>query len=163
MGPPTELTARLQAVAGIDETIDLLEAIMRGQVNVGGRFAPQVFECAAGGDAAAEGIVRRVGESVAANVLSVARELEMLGAPFHLVTAGGVFSSRSPLLYAALSETLAEGGAAQVEIAPLRAPPVVGAILLALDLLRLPALPETALLATRVTQALGGGDGGPGG
>jgi hypothetical protein len=82
----------------------------------------------------------------------------MLGAPLNLVTAGGVFSSRSPLLYAALSESLAEG-AAQVEIVPLRAPPVVGAILLALDLLRLPALPETALLALRVTRALGGGGG----
>ena len=65
MGPPTELTARLQAVAGIDETIDLLEAIMRGQVNVGGRFAPQVFECAAGGDAAHR-ILRQAGSPPAA-------------------------------------------------------------------------------------------------
>jgi hypothetical protein len=73
------------------------------------------------------------------------------------VTAGGVFSSRSPLLYSALSDAVAEG-AAQVQIVPLHAPPVVGAILLALDLLRLSVLPETALLARRVTQALEGGE-----
>jgi N-acetylglucosamine kinase-like BadF-type ATPase len=77
MGPQTELTERMRFLAGVDETVDLLEAIMRGQVDVGGHFAPQVFECAAGGDAVAEGIVRRIGETVAANVLSVARELEM--------------------------------------------------------------------------------------
>jgi N-acetylglucosamine kinase-like BadF-type ATPase len=153
MGPPTALTERMRAVAGVEKTIDLLERIMRHQVEIGGRFAPQVFECAAGGDAVAQGIVRRVGEQVGANVLSVARELEMLGAPFDLVTAGGVFSSRSPLLYQSLGETLAQE-AVQVNLAPLNAPPVVGAILLALDLLHLDALPETALLADRVTQAL---------
>jgi N-acetylglucosamine kinase-like BadF-type ATPase len=155
MGPATALAARLCALAGVDETIDLLERIMRREVQIGGRFAPQVFECAANGDAAAQGIVRRVGRSFGANVLSVARELDMLGAPFDLVTAGGVFSSRSPLLYQSLSESLQEKGA-QVNLVPLNAPPVVGAVLLASDLLRLPAPPEAATLAARVAQALEG-------
>jgi N-acetylglucosamine kinase-like BadF-type ATPase len=159
MGPQTELAQRLCALAGVGETIELLEAVMRRQIVVGGRFAPQVFECAAGGDAVAQGIVRRVGESVAANVLAVARELDMLGVSFDLVTAGGVFSSRSPILYQGLSDVLEQGGA-QAQLVPLNAPPVVGALLLALDLLDLPALPERALLAERVTRALERGAGG---
>jgi hypothetical protein len=77
----------------------------------------------------------------------------MLGEPFDLVTAGGVFSSRSPLLYTSLSETLAQESV-QANLVPLSAPPVVGAVLLALDLLHLPVLPETAVLADRVTLAL---------
>jgi len=158
MGPLTALAERLCAAVGVGETIELLEQIMRHEVEIGGWFAPQVFECAAEGDVAAQGIVRRVGESVGANVLSVARELDMLGEPFDLVTAGGVFSSRTPLLYESLGEAFAQE-AAQVNLAPLNAPPVVGAILLALDLLHLDALPETALLAERVTQALELGEG----
>jgi N-acetylglucosamine kinase-like BadF-type ATPase len=157
MGPQTALTKRMRALAGVDETIDLLERIMRRQVHIGGQFAPQVFECAASGDAVAQGIVRRVGESVAANVLSVARELDMLNAPFDLVTAGGVFSSRSPLLYQRLSEALRQEADA-VNLVALHAPPVVGAVLLALDLLRLPALPKTATLAERIARALGQGE-----
>ena len=159
MGPATALTERMQALAGTGETIELLEGIMRRHVDVGGRFAPQVFACAAGGDAVAQEIVGRVGKRIGANVLVVARELEMLDEPFDLVTAGGVFSSRSPLLYQSLADTLQEE-AVQVNLVPLNAPPVVGAILLALDLLRLPELTDRSLLVARVAQALEGGPGG---
>jgi N-acetylglucosamine kinase-like BadF-type ATPase len=153
MGPPTELAERMRAVARVDETIELLERVMRRQVHVGGGFAPQVFECAAGGDAVAQAIVRRAGETIGANVLSVARELDMLRAPFDLVTAGGVFSSRSSLLYGSLSESV-HREAVRVNVVPLRAPPVVGAVLLALDLLELPAPPEPSSLAESVKLAL---------
>ena len=152
LGPATELTERMRAIVGVTETIELLERVMRRQVDVGGWFAPHVFACAAGGDAVAQGIVRRAGETIGANVLSVARELDMLSVPFDLVTAGGVFSSRSPLLYQSLSDSLQK--AVRVNLVPLNAPPVVGAVLLALDLLRLPALPETAFVAALVTEAL---------
>lgn len=159
MGPSTELAERMQMVAGVSETIELLERVMRRQVDVGGRFAPHVFACAANGDAVAQGIVRRAGKTIGANVLSVARELDMLGAPFDLVTAGGVFSSRSPLLYQSLSQSLHKG-AAQVHVVQWNAPPVVGALLLALDLLRLRVLPETTQVAAQVTEALERGAGG---
>jgi N-acetylglucosamine kinase-like BadF-type ATPase len=159
MGPATELAERMQAFAGIDETIELLEGIMRRQVNIGGRFAPQVLECAAGGDAVAQEIVGRVGKRVGANVLVVARELGLLGEPFDLVMAGGVFSSRSPLLYQSLAETLQEAGV-QANLVPLNAPPVVGAILLALDLLQLPERPDRSLLVARVRTALEEGESG---
>jgi N-acetylglucosamine kinase-like BadF-type ATPase len=153
MGPPTALTERMLAATDCSEVIELLEKVMRGQADVGGEFAPQVFECAHAGDAVAQSIIRRAGETIGANVLSVAGELDMLDSPFGLVTAGGVFSSRSPLLYASLSESV-QKRAMQVKVVPWQSPPVVGALLLALDLLHLPGMPETDRLAARVSEAL---------
>jgi N-acetylglucosamine kinase-like BadF-type ATPase len=153
MGPETSLAGRMLAATGCSEVVELLEKVMRGQVHAGGQFAPQVFECAVEGDAVAQSIVRRAGETIGANVLSVAGELGMLGEPFALVTAGGVFSSNSPLLYGSLSETV-DTRARQVNIVRWRAPPVVGALLLAFDLLDLPELPAADRLAAGVSAAL---------
>jgi N-acetylglucosamine kinase-like BadF-type ATPase len=153
MGPQTALAARMLAATKCDEVVELLEKVMRGQVRVGGRFAPQVFECAMEGDAVAQSIVRRAGETIGANVLSVAGELGMLEEPFDLVAAGGVFSSGNPLLYKSLSETV-YARARQVNVVPWQAPPVVGALLLAFDLLGLSDLPEADRLAARVSEAL---------
>jgi N-acetylglucosamine kinase-like BadF-type ATPase len=153
MGPSTALAERMLAVTGCSAVIDLLEKVMRGQVAIGGQFAPQVFACAHGGDAVAQSIVRRAGETIGANVLSVAGELDMLDSPFDLVTAGGVFSSRSPLLYASLSESVHKR-ATRVNIVRWQSPPVVGALLLALDLIDLPRMPDTDRLAARVSAAL---------
>jgi N-acetylglucosamine kinase-like BadF-type ATPase len=138
---------------GCGEVIELLEKVMRGQVHVRSRFAPQVFECAVAGDGVAQSIVRRAGTTIGANVLSVADELGMLEEPFDLVTAGGVFSSGAPLLYESLSETI-HVRAKQVNVVQLQALPVVGALLLAFDLLDLPVLPEATRLAVGVSEAL---------
>jgi N-acetylglucosamine kinase-like BadF-type ATPase len=159
MGPETALAERMLQAAGCPDVssgsgvVELLERVMRGQVRVGGQFAPQVFECAVEGDAVARSIVRRAGETIGANVLSVAGELGMLGEPYTLVTAGGVFSSDNPLLYESLSETV-HARAGQVNVVRWQAPPVVGALLLAFDLLGLPALPVADRLARRVSEAL---------
>ncbi len=159
MGPPTALTERMLAATGCNEVVDLLQNVMRGQVGVGGEFAPHVFECAHAGDAVAQSIVHRAGETIGANVLSVAGELGMLDTFFDLVTAGGVFSSRSPLLYDSLADKLCPAGsvykrATRVNIVHWQSPPVVGALLLALDLLELSSMPETDRLAARVSEAL---------
>ena len=153
MGPPTAVAERMLLATGCNEVIELLEKVMRDQVSISGGFAPQVFECAHSGDVVAQSIVRRAGETIGANVLSVAGELDMLDSPFDLVTAGGVFSSRSPLLYESLAESIDER-AQQVTMVHWQSPPVVGALLLALDLLGLPNIPETNRLAARVSEVL---------
>jgi N-acetylglucosamine kinase-like BadF-type ATPase len=157
MGPETALTARILAATGCIGVAELVEKLMRKEIRFGGWFAPQVFECAQAGDAVARSIARRAGETIGANVLSVAGELDMLDEPFDLVTAGGVFSSGDPTLYKSLSETV-HAGARQVNVVRWQAPPVVGALLLAFDLLAfdrpsLSGLPETDRLAARVSEA----------
>jgi N-acetylglucosamine kinase-like BadF-type ATPase len=156
MGPETALAERMRQAAGVTKTIELLERVMRRQVDVGGRFAPQVLECATEGDVAAQSIVRRAGSTIGANVLSVARELKMQSTPFDLVTAGGVLSSQNPLLYESLSASLREADL-KCRVVPLRAPPVLGAVLLALDLLDPSELPDMVVLSASVTEALARG------
>jgi N-acetylglucosamine kinase-like BadF-type ATPase len=154
LGPETTLAERMLAATGCADVAELMEGVMRWQVKIGGQFAPQVFQAAHEGDAVAQSIVRRAGTTIGANAVAIARRLGMLGTPFDLVTAGGVFSSRSNLLRDSLLETV-RAHAPQVNLVHWQAPPVVGALLLALDLVDLPALPGTDLLTAQVVEALG--------
>jgi N-acetylglucosamine kinase-like BadF-type ATPase len=122
-------------------------------VIVGSEFAPQIIQTAEEGDPAAAAIVQHAGRSIAENVVAVARRLELLESGFDLVTAGGVFSSRSRLLNESLSEGLGPH-LAGVRLVHWDAPPVVGALLLALDQMRPRRLPDAALLASNIGQAL---------
>jgi N-acetylglucosamine kinase-like BadF-type ATPase len=153
LGPETALTERMLVATGCTAVAELMEKLMRWQVEIGGEFAPQVFQVAHEGDAAARSIVRRVGETIGANAIAVARRLGMLDTSFSLVTAGGVFSSRSDLLRTSLLETV-RTQAPEVDLVHWEAPPVVGALLLALDLTGLAALPDTRALAAQVERAL---------
>jgi len=90
-------------------------------------------------------------------VLTVARRLDMLGRAFDLVTAGGVFSSRSELLNAHLMDTV-RAEAAEVNLVHWTWPPVVGALLLALDQLNPERLPDPQTLGRNVVEALRASD-----
>jgi len=153
LGPETALAARMLTATGCADLAELLEKIMRWQVKIRGEFAPQVLQAAEAGDAVAQSIVRRAGTTIGANVIAVARRLGMLDTPFDLVTAGGVFSSQSELLNGALLAAVTSL-APKVNLVHWQSPPVVGALLLALDLLALPARPEAGVLALQVTEAL---------
>jgi len=153
LGPETALTGRMLAATGCASAAALLEGVMRWQVNIRGEFAPHVLEAARLGDAVAQAIVGRAGTTIGANVVTVARRLGMLDAPFDLVTAGGVFSSRSELLNGSLLETVT-GHAPGVRLVHWASPPVVGALLLALDLMHPSTRPDRSALAIRVTEAL---------
>ena len=87
------------------------------------------------------------------NVLVVAERLAMLHTPFDLVVAGGVFSSRSELLLKPLTSTV-RARAAGAKLVHLAYPPVVGALLLALDLLGPDKMPDTHFLSQNVQNAL---------
>jgi N-acetylglucosamine kinase-like BadF-type ATPase len=156
LAPETALTGRMLAATGCEDAAELLEKLMRWQVKVGGEFAPQVFEAAHQGDAAAQAILRRAGETIGANAIAVARRLDMLDTTFDLIAAGGVFSSKSDLLRDSLLGTL-RTQAPRIDLVHWQAPPVVGALLLALDLLDLKMLPDAHLLAERVVDALAAG------
>jgi N-acetylglucosamine kinase-like BadF-type ATPase len=153
LGPETALTGKMLAATGCTDVADLMEKLMRWQVQVGGEFAPQVFQAAREGDTVAQSIVRRAGKTIGANAIVVARRLGMLDTSFDLVVAGGVFSSRSSLLRDSLLKTV-HAQAPQAKWVHWQAPPVVGALLLGLDLLDLATSPDTASLAAQVEEAL---------
>jgi N-acetylglucosamine kinase-like BadF-type ATPase len=153
LGPQTVLAERMLAATGCTDVSELMEKLMRWQVQIGGEFAPQVFQAALEGDCVAQSIIRRAGKTIGANAIAVARRLEMLDTSFDLVVAGGVFSSRSGLLLDSLLETV-RIQASQVDLIHWEAPPVVGALLLALDLMDLAVLPDTSSLSAQVVDAL---------
>jgi len=142
MTPSTSLSQRMLAFYGCEKVSPMLEGIMRLEIQVGGTFAPQVLEAADEGDMAAKGIVERAGRTIGENALSVARELDMGETGFILVTAGGVFSSRNSILEESLEREVVNQGS-QVRLRPLQSPPVVGAVLLAMD--QLQAVPRIGL------------------
>ena len=148
MGPETSLAERLLRATKCADLAELFEKVMRWQLDLGGRFAPQVFEAAHEGDVVAQSIVRRVGTSIGANAISVAGNLGMLDEAFPLVTAGGVFSSRSDLLNDSLLKAI-RAKAPQAYLVYWDSHPVVGAMLLAFDLVALASLPSTELMAVQ--------------
>ncbi len=130
---PTALTERFCRLYDARDTIDLLEKILRGHAErPRAALAPMVFEVAAAGDAVAQEVIRHAGSEQGQNAAAVARRLGLSGTPFTLVLAGGVFRSQDPLLLEAiLAPVRAESPAVQHVV--LSTPPVVGAVLLAME------------------------------
>lgn len=153
LGPETALAQALVEALDCGTVDALMEGVMRWRLKLGGHLAPLVFEVAHQGDAVARDVIARAGHTIGANVVAVAKRLGMLGEPFDLVTAGGVFSSRSPVLNEALLCAV-QAHASSVSLVHWEARPVVGAVLLAADLLHLASPPEPAAVAEQVMCAL---------
>ncbi len=143
MGPATVLTERALAIFGAADPIALLHAFARlgGLAEAeGDRLAPVVLDAADDGDAVAEAIVAGMGRTLGQQARACAAQvgLELDGA--RVVLAGGVFGHPTDRLAAA---TMAELPGA----VPVRhpAPPLAGALLLALDRL-LPRAPRRATI-----------------
>jgi N-acetylglucosamine kinase-like BadF-type ATPase len=132
-GKPTALTDRLVEFHGVDDALQLIEGICRGEIDEprAGR-APLVFEVAVEGDEVAQEIIRDAGRELGANAVAIARRLGMLSEPFELVLAGGVFRSKSDLLIDTLVETV-RASAPRAQLVVLHTAPVAGSVLLAMD------------------------------
>jgi N-acetylglucosamine kinase-like BadF-type ATPase len=134
-GPVTSLTELYLDALGYASITDLFEAITRGRSKVGGRLAPLVDRAAADGDRVANDILTRVANQHADMVAGVATHLGMLDDVFELVTSGGVHSSGGPFTdrFSARVRDRCPGAV----LTPLAGRPATGAVLLALDALRL--------------------------
>ena len=144
--PRTALTEALLRRSELPSVGDLLEATGRGRVD-NSVFAPLVVAAAEAGDAAAAAILRDAGRRIGANVAHTVRMLGMGRDGFDLVLTGGMFRSGSTDFVEPVLDSLREaapGATAQI----LAAPPVAGAVLLALELAGQEVGPEvrTALL-----------------
>ncbi|MGE5587718.1 MAG: N-acetylglucosamine kinase [Clostridia bacterium] len=96
-------------------------------------LAPLVFEAARRGDEVACDILREVGNELAIAILAALRKLFPPDGQVKVVLSGGVFANDDPVMTATLkTRVLVEFPAA--EFIMLEVPPVLGAVLLALDL-----------------------------
>jgi N-acetylglucosamine kinase-like BadF-type ATPase len=101
-------------------------------------LSPLVFEAATVGDAVARGIVDRLGDELLLMIGALARRARLTRRAPEVVLAGGVFRNRDEAFYGRLAVGI-EGVAPGAGMIRLAVPPVVGAALIGLDALGLPA------------------------
>ena len=131
MGPPTAISARAFALFGARDAFDLLHLFTRRgglEEHEADRLAPVVLDVADEGDAIAQTLVARMGSILGRQARACAGQLDLPleGAP--IVLAGGVFGHPTDRLADAAMAELP--GAVAVRHP---APPIAGALLLALD------------------------------
>ena len=130
-GPGTALTAALVEFAGASSCADLLEGLSQGVYTVGAEAAPLVFSVAESGDAVASEVIRWAGRELGSLATGVIRQLGFERLEFELVLVGSMFND-GPLLLEPMQEVVGAvaPGARYVR---LTAPPVAGAVLLAME------------------------------
>lgn len=141
--PPTMLSRLIPESAGLAGPDALVEAVAKGRLSPSPGWAPLVFAAAREGDEAALGIIERSGEELGRSAVAVMRQLglvralgvlgssepiELVGLP--LVLSGSLFSLE-PALAPAVERTVS-AVARGVRLVRLEAPPVVGAVALAM-------------------------------
>ena len=130
-GPATELTDLLCERSGVASVVEFLEAASRERIDTT-TFSPEVVLAAQRGDAVARSILGEAGRSLGATAAHVVRRLGMEDDQFDLVLAGGMFRADTRYLVDGL-DAVVRPVAPQVRLQPLGEPPVVGAVLLAID------------------------------
>lgn len=130
-GRPTSLTELLLAAFGAADVTTLFEDLSRGRRRADGRHAPLVQQAASAGDEVAIDLLDHSAVEHAAMVVGVADQLELRHHEFELVTAGGVHAAGGRFGERFVAHVVEHCPRAMV--VPLTAPPVTGAIGLALD------------------------------
>jgi N-acetylglucosamine kinase-like BadF-type ATPase len=115
---------------------DLLAGLMRGRYRLSACSAPLVFAVAADGDAVALDLVRRAGRELGSLAVGVSRQLGLTGRPFEVVLSGSFYDG-NPLVQETMTATI-QAVAPQARLVRLAAPPVVGAVLLAMEQVGMP-------------------------
>jgi N-acetylglucosamine kinase-like BadF-type ATPase len=125
--PATSLSDGLMKLTDAESVEQMLEEYSRGgepELNA----APLALEHAARGDAVAIGIVEWAAAELGGAAAAVARRLGMDNEPYELVMSGGLFRGGGELL-----ETLIARAVPTALLTRLEAPPVTGAVLIALE------------------------------
>lgn len=134
--PPTLLTQRiLEAFQArtVEDVLHLLTGRELPRPEMRRQLVRPLFAAADSGDPAAQQILISHGKALGEYAIVAARKVGLLDAPFTLVLSGGVLRHPSPWLRDSLVERVREA-APTIHAIPSRFEPVVGAVLLALDL-----------------------------
>lgn len=137
--PPTLLTKRVLAAFGawnVEEILHRLTARDLPRPEIRRQLVRLLFDAADAGDSAARQIVLSHGKALGDYAIVAARKVGLLETPFTLVLTGGVLRHPSPLLRVSLIERVRES-TPNVQAIQSRFEPAAGAVLLALDVLRI--------------------------
>jgi N-acetylglucosamine kinase-like BadF-type ATPase len=147
-GPATLLTEMLCERLGEGSAEALLERLARqdpfGRSPDLQNLTPMVLAAAEGGDLIARDVLERIGRALGESAGLVARRLNLSNLPVEVVLAGGLFRTSNRYLSDEL-ELGVRRTAPRAELRPLTCPPVVGAVLLAMELAQIPITGNAAM------------------
>lgn len=129
----TVLTQELLSWAQVDSIAALAEAFTRGgDVPDLATFAPTVMRCADAGDAVAQQIIVDAAQLLSQNICAMSHAVGLADSAFDVILAGGVATGAAPLFHSTMRQSV-QAVCPLAEIMVLQRPPVVGALLLAMD------------------------------
>ncbi len=130
-GPHTALAQKFVEHVGARDVMDLIEGLSRGRYDLGSTAVMLVFEAADEQDPVAMEAVRWIGRELGSLAVGVVRQLKFEAFEFDLVLTGSLYKG-SPLIAESLAETV-HSVAPYANLVRLTAPPVVGAVMLAME------------------------------
>jgi N-acetylglucosamine kinase-like BadF-type ATPase len=130
-GPATRLTLAFIKRFGARDATDLLEGVSQGRYSLHPDSAPMVFQIAREGDTVAREVITWAGQELGMLVLSVVRQLDFQKLDFEVVLIGSMFEG-GPLLTDPMRQTI-HTEAPGAQLVRLAAPPVVGGVLLGME------------------------------
>ncbi|MFE3494227.1 N-acetylglucosamine kinase [Streptomyces sp. NPDC059175] len=147
-GDPTQLARTLPRHFGMPTMYALIEALHLRHIPASRKqeLTPVLFATSEGGDAVAQAIVDRLADEVVALSVVALGQLGLSDEAAPVVLGGAVLAARHPRLDAGIVERLAVR-APHADLTVVTAPPVLGAALLGLDHLGVPAPPQARLRA----------------
>jgi N-acetylglucosamine kinase-like BadF-type ATPase len=149
--PGTALAEVLVRCAGARDLPDLLAGLMDGRYEVDACSAPLIFETAAKGDAAAQGLIDWAGTELGEMVNAVGRQLGFQELDFDVVMIGSMFDAGEALVAPMRRKIQTE--IPRARFIRLACPPVVGAAVLALEQGGLPVTEPVKSRIIRETMA----------
>lgn len=130
-GPKTALTEAFIQYTGAIDQYDLIEGLQFGRYRIGTEAAPLIFEVAESGDQVARDIITWAGQELAASAAGVIRRLGFERLEFDVVLVGSIFKGGSMILEPMKADIWKVAPGAKFQ--RLKTPPVVGAVLLAME------------------------------
>ena len=130
-GPETKLTEAFIAYAGAKGAEDLLEGLFMGRYRIDTDAAPLIFRAAEVGDATAQDLVAWSGRELGDLAVGVIRQLGIEDVAFEVVQIGSLYKG-SPVLSDIMLQTI-RAVAPGAQLTRLTAPPVAGAVMLAME------------------------------
>jgi N-acetylglucosamine kinase-like BadF-type ATPase len=130
-GPPTALTPAFMRIAGAASLEDLLDGMSQGRYRVGAEHAPVVFQIAGAGDTVAAECIDWSGRELGSLACGVIRQIQIADLDFEVVLVGSLYSGGERLI-GPMRETI-HALAPRARLVRLAAPPVVGAVILGMD------------------------------
>jgi N-acetylglucosamine kinase-like BadF-type ATPase len=135
-GPKTQLTQAFMDFAEVESEFELIEGLATEQIQLPPNLAEEIFRLAAQGDPVAGEIITTSAYELGLNVNAVIQQLDLQQHDFDLVLIGSIFKAGEAYLRP-FRQTV-HGFAPGANLVRLSVPPVVGAVLLAAEVVRIP-------------------------